>query len=58
MEKTEIGGMNLDVGIHYIVLMDFKRNKSNKTVDYTIMEGGKVTTRTGVSYHIRILKRE
>jgi RHS repeat-associated protein len=50
-QKTDIGGgISLDVGIHYIVLLDFKRNKSNKTVDYTIMESGRKTTHTGVSY--------
>jgi hypothetical protein len=49
--KTDIGGgLNLDVGIHYIVLLDFKRNRSNKAVDYTIMESGRKTTHTGVSY--------
>ncbi|WP_430902454.1 hypothetical protein [Paraflavitalea sp. sgz302552] len=50
-ERVEVGkGIELNVGIHYIVLLKFKRNKAERTVDYTTLENGTIKEHKGVSY--------
>jgi RHS repeat-associated protein len=49
-QKPDLGGISLDVGIHYILLVDLTINKSDKTVNYTIIENGVKTTHTNVKF--------